>query len=354
MRTGIANLPLHWGFTPRWLFDRMTRLAREISTAIVSEFGPKTFLKRIADPFWFQAFGCVLGFDWHSSGLTTTVCGALKEGIKSLGKDLGFFVVGGKGKTSRKTPFEIMSFAEKFPIKNPENLVNASKMAAKVDTVGVQDGFDLYHHNFFFTCEGDWAVVQQGMNVENCWARRYHWLSFEVSDFVCEPHFGICSNNKNTTLNLVAKDSAETRNIVPELAAEKPYKLVRDLKKLQNLKLSKKHRLFLQDLKPKSIEKVLLKTYEKKPKSFETLLSMKGVGAKTIRALALISELIWGTKVSYKDPAKFSFAHGGKDGYPYPVNRDQYDKSIEILKKAVEKAKIGQSEKMEALKKLSK
>ncbi|MBM3167420.1 MAG: DUF763 domain-containing protein, partial [Chloroflexi bacterium] len=190
-RTGIANLPLHYGKAPRWLFDRMTKLAREITIAITTAFGPEEMLRRLSDPYWFQAFGCVLGYDWHSSGVTTTVCGALKEGVKGLENELGLFVAGGKGKISRKTPSEIESFGDKLNA-NPSKLVYASRMSAKVDSSGVQDGYQLYHHVFLFTKDGAWSVVQQGMNEDNRYARRYHWLGEKVTDFVCEPHSAIC------------------------------------------------------------------------------------------------------------------------------------------------------------------
>lgn len=353
MKTGIANLPLHRGYVPRWLFDRMKNLAREIIIVIISEFGQEVLLSRLSDPFWFQALGCTLGFDWHSSGLSTVTCSVLKEAVKGLENDLGFFVCGGKGKISRKTPQEIKSFAEKYSIKrNPNELIYASKMCAKVDTCGVQDGYQLYHHTFFFTKEGEWAVVQQGMSENSSWARRYHWLADSNLDFVCEPHQGICSDKKGQAMNLVAKESHSSQKVISELSCEKPNRIVKDLKKLQRLDLDENHQFFLKDLRPDSIERVLLKSYEQKPKDFEALLSISGIGPKTIRALALISELIWGEKISYKDPAKFSFAHGGKDGYPYPVNKKRMDQSIEILKLAFEKAKINDREKIEAIKRL--
>ena len=223
MRTGTAHLPLHGGRAPRWLFDRMAILAREITTVIVDEFGPQEFLKRISHPYWFQSFGCVLGFDWHSSGLTTTVGGALKFGLKDISKDLGLFVAGGKGGTSRKTPGEIESTSNMLG-KDFSHLIYSTKMSAKVDSAALQDGYQLYHHNFFFTKGGDWAVVQQGMNPNNHWARRYHWLSDNLTSFVEEPHNAIASNQKGSVLNMVAKESSECRVMNSELAKEKPEK----------------------------------------------------------------------------------------------------------------------------------
>lgn len=352
MKTGTANLPLHYGKAPAWLFQRMTSLAREITVVVISEFGPEEMLRRLSDPFWFQAFGCVLGFDWHSSGVTTTVCGALKEGLRGLEKDLGFFVAGGKGGTSRKTPSEIEQ-KEDLLLVEPAKLVYASKMSAKVDSSAVQDGYQLYHHNFFFTPKGSWCVVQQGMNENNRYARRYHWLSDNVSDFVCEPHSAICSEARGETLNLVAKESNESRQTTAMLSHEKPEKLLKELKRIQRLDLPSLHPVLVRDLHPDSLERIFLKTYERQPENFEKLLGMQGVGPKTIRALTLISELVYGVSPSWQDPAKYSFAHGGKDGFPYPVDRSNYDSSIKTLKDAVGKAKIGQREKLEAIKRLS-
>lgn len=350
MKTGIANLPLHFGSTPSWLFEKMKELAREISLVLVSEYGQEEFLKRLSDPFWFQSFGCLLGFDWHSSGLTTTVCGALKEGLRGLENDLGIFVCGGKGKTSRKTPEEIEKIAHRFSL-NPHSLVYASKISAKVDNTALQDGYQLYHHTFFFNKEGQWAVVQQGMNEQTSFARRYHWLSDNISDFVCEPHSGIASEKRERkVLNMVAKESEKAREISTKVALEKPEKNIKQIKKIQELSMPYEHEI--RNFRPENLKRIFLKTYEKKPKDFENLLGIYGVGPKTIRALSLISELIYGTKPSYKDPARFSFAHGGKDGYPYPVDKKQYEKSIEILKTAVQHSKIGYYEKLDALRRL--
>ena len=351
-RTGIANLPLHYGKAPRWLFDRMTKLAREITVAIITEFGPEEVLRRLSDPYWFQAFGCVLGYDWHSSGVTTTVCGALKEGIKGMEDDLGLFVAGGKGKTSRKTPSEIESFGDIISA-DVTKLVYASRMSAKVDNSGIQDGYQLYHHAFLFTREGSWSVVQQGMNGNNRYARRYHWLGEKVADFVCEPHSAICTEAKADTLNLVASESASARTTITQIVnEEKPEKLLNELKKLKTLSLPARHHLLLDDIHPDYLSKTLLITYERQPENFETLIGLEGVGAKTIRALSLVSELVYDIPVSLRDPARYSFAHGGKDGYPYPVDRKTYDNSIEVIHQALEKAKVGDTEKLAAFKRL--
>jgi len=352
-QTGIANLPLHHGKAPRWLFSRMVPLAREITIAIVSEFGPEEMLRRLSHPYWFQAFGCVLGFDWHSSGVTTTLCGALKEGVKGLERDLGLFVAGGKGKTSRKTPSEIEEWGEKISM-DPAPLVYASRMSAKVDSSAVQDGYQLYHHTFIFTPKGDWTVVQQGMNDANHYARRYHWLGESVSDFVNEPHSAILSEARGTTLNLTATESEEARTTITGIAIEEsPEKVLEELKKLKTLSLPTRHEILTRDLHPDSLRKIILSAYERQPQDFEQLLGLSGVGPKTIRALSLISELVHGVVPSYRDPARYSFAHGGKDGIPYPVDRNTYDQSIEILSRAINRTKLDLSEKQKAFQRLN-
>jgi len=351
-RTGIANLPLHYGKVPSWLFGRMCQLAREIVIVTINEFGPEEMLRRLSDPFWFQAFGCVLGYDWHSSGVTTTVCGALKEGVRGLEKDLGLFAAGGKGRTSRKTPAEIENFGHLLKV-NPSPLIYASRMSAKVDNTALQDGYQLYHHSFFFTIDGSWAVIQQGMNEVNRYARRYHWLGEKVTDFVCEPQSAICSQARGKALNLVASESTKTRNVIAHIACEeKPEKIVTQLNKLKTLNLPRRPYISLEDIHPDRLSKIFLTAYEHKPQNFESLLALEGIGPKTIRALSLISELVYDTPVSLRDPATYSFAHGGKDGYPYPVDRKTYDSSIQFLAQAVDKARIGDREKLEAFRRL--
>jgi uncharacterized protein len=352
-RTGIAYLPLHGGKAPAWLFQRMVKLAREITIFIIEEYGPEEMLRRLSDPYWFQAFGCVLGFDWHSSGVTTTLCGALKEGLRGLQKELGLFVAGGKGKTSRETPAEIQAWGEKISL-DPGPLIYASRMSAKVDTSAIQDGYQLYHHTFLFTTKGSWSVVQQGMNDETHYARRYHWLSDKVIDFVDEPHAAILSESIGQTLNLVAHESSPARTSITDIVTDqKPEMLICDLKKLKTLQLPRRHQIEVSDIHPDSISKIILSTYERQPENFEKLLGLPGVGPKTIRALSLISELIYGVVPSYRDPARYSFAHGGKDGIPFPVDRKTYDRSIEILSKAINKAKLTPTEKRETFQRLT-
>jgi uncharacterized protein len=352
-RTGTANLPLHGGKAPRWLFDRMARLAGGILEYMVEEIGPAETLFRFSDPFWFQSLGCVLGFDWHSSGVTTTTCGAVKEALRDRGH-LELFAAGGKGAVSRRTPQEIEEQAEKIGLGNdaPE-LVRASRLSAKVDSNALQDGYQIYHHFFMFTAAGDWVVVQQGMNESLRYARRYHWRSRDLVDFTEDPHTAICAQRHGLTLNLVDEKSRDTREILGCLSAQNPDKLIAELEGLQRLELPRKHQVFIKDLNPASIKRVLLKTYERQPEDFITLLGMPGVGGKTLRALALIAELIYGTSLSWEDPAQYSFAHGGKDGFPYPVDRENYDLSIEFLEKAIRSSAEERSEKVKALRRLA-
>ncbi len=352
-RTGTAQLPLHGGRAPAWLFGRMVQLAREITIHIVAEYGSEEMLRRLSDPFWFQAFGCVLGFDWHSSGVTTTVTGALKEGIKGLEGDLRFHAGGGKGAVSRKTPGEIVMACERLSI-DAAPLVYASRMSAKVDSAAVQDGYQLYHHAFFFTPSGAWCVVQQGMNDANGMARRYHWLDSSVRSYVNEPHAAVCAERVEPTLNLVAAESDAVRVNSAELARGKPDAVLSTLRSIPVLTMPRRHAVMIADVNAAHLEKILLKTYERAPEDFETLLGMEGVGARTLRALALVSEIVYGTPASTRDPARFSFAHGGKDGTPFPVDRDTYDKTIATLQAAVNRAGISRSERVAALKRLVK
>ena len=351
-RTGFAHLPLHGGKAPGYLFERMVPLSREIIIFIAREFGCQDVLRRLSDPYWFQAFGCVLGFDWHSSGLTTTVCGALKEGLRDVGGELGIFVAGGKGASSRKTPAEITATCEQLG-RDPGPLVYASRISAKVDNSAVQDGYQLYHHSFVFTAKGQWCIVQQGMSDENSMARRYHWLSDNVRDYVNEPHAAICCDTVAPTLNLVAAESADVRSSSALLAGQKPELTLEALGHLPSLDMPRRHEVTASDINPQYLAKVLLRTYERAPADFESLLSIEGVGAKTLRALALTSELIYGTRASHDDPARFSFAHGGKDGTPYPVDRQTYDKTIEVMQRALNGARIDRNEKLHAFRRLA-
>ena len=372
MKTGVASFPLDYGTCPKWLFERMSRLSRGIIQTIIEEFGPEEFLRRLSSPTWFQSFGCVLAFDWNSSGLTTTVCGALKEGLRGLEKDLGIFICGGKGKTSRKTPSQIIEWAGKlsFSQKQADNLVYSSKISAKVDNTAIQDGFQLYHHTFIFSKSGNWTVIQQGMNEKFSQARRYHWLSDNVQDFIEEPHTGISSDLRTRPLNLTAKESAKTKKVSTELVRDGYQTLIKDLQFIKE-KQTGQSSLFrtlnmpgdevlpelsgdLEFAKSKYLEKILYQVHEKTPENFEQLLMTKGVGPMTVRALSLVSELIYGAKPSYEDPARYSFAFGGKDGIPYPVNRGVYDKTLDIIEKGIKKSQLSNKEKLGALQRYQK
>lgn len=371
MKTGIATVPLDYGKCPYWLFERMRRLGRGIIVAIVEEFGPEEVLKRLSDPVWFQSFGCVLGFDWNSSGLTTTTLGALKSGLFGLEKELGIFVCGGKGGTSKKTPEQIQSWGESLglPIEKINKLVYASKISAKVDSSALQDGFQIYHHNLIFTGSAHWVVVQQGMNINIRKARRYHWLSSNIKDFIEEPHSGIISGGRVKPLNLTAKESGKNREISARLANEEPKLFLKDVKlvlensnslmkqkrisafaemELNNIEFHW-HPVVEEKFDLKRLEKTIISVNQQKPKNFEQLLSLKGVGPKTIRALSLVSEIVYGANPSYDDPARYSFSVGGKDGTPFFVKTDIYDKLIEVVEKGIRRSVISLSEKEKAL-----
>ncbi|MFN2572384.1 MAG: DUF763 domain-containing protein, partial [Gemmatimonadales bacterium] len=295
-RAGSATLPLHGGKAPRWLFDRMAKLAPEIAEAIVLAHGRTAFLSRLSDPHWFQAFGCVLGFDWHSSGVTTTVCGALKEGLGPRSRDLGIYIAGGKGRLSRRTPLELHEIGGRLGMDGARLAYN-SRMAAKVDSAAVQDGFGIYHHSFFLTDDGEWAVVQQGMRPHDSSARRYHWLGSHVSDFVNEPHAAIASDKCGQhVLNLVATESSPARSASTEFARLEPRMVARELAKVITLALPSRHWVDIErDINPAHLRKVLLSTYEAAPQHFEQLLAVPGVGPKAVRALALVADVVYGT-----------------------------------------------------------
>jgi hypothetical protein len=332
----------------------MVKLSRAITLVMVEDYGPREVLSRLSHPYWFQALGCLLGFDWHSSGLTTTVCGALKQGIRGMEKEIGLFIAGGKGASSRKTPQEILNVGHLLDC-DPISLTYASRMSAKVDSAALQDGYQLYHHVLVFTRQGNWTVIQQGMNEVNGYARRYHWLGGKVNDFVCEPHSGIAAQMKETkVLNLVDRDGNDHRGAIALLSREeKPEKLMRDLEKIVTLKLPAQHHIVVsEDMIPRNFEKILHKAYELKAEGFEELLALQGMGAKSLRALSLAAEVIYGIPASLRDPAVYSFAHGGKDGHPYPVDRKNYDQTIEYLESALKRAKMGESDKLRALSRL--
>jgi len=365
-RTGIAELPLHHGKAPQWLVTRMTRLAHEITTIIIDEHGRDEFLRRVSDPYWFQALGCVLGYDWHSSGVTTVLTGVLKNAL--IPDEHGLAVCGGKGKTSRKTPEEISQIANQFNLATSkiEALQYASRMSAKVDNTAIQAGYQLYHHAFFMAESGEWAVVQQGMNDQDRTARRYHWLSEHVQSFVVEPHDAIVGDAKReSVLNMTAKESEKCRRASTDLAKERPEKLIRLLESVRPITQPSLQKWMPEsEMKNYSVEgfsmpktlnwKLARKLYETQPENYEQLLSVRGVGPATVRGLALVAELVYGAPPSWRDPVKYSFAYGGKDSVPYPVDRKAMDESAQILKNAIENARVGNNERLKSLQRLKK
>jgi hypothetical protein len=347
-RSGSADLPLHYGSVPRWLAERMAKLGFAITESIITEYGKEEILRRLSDPFWFQSFGAVMGMDWHSSGITTSVMGALKRAVNPHSKELGIYICGGKGRFSKQTPDELLRTADATGLDGNE-LVRCSKLSAKVDNTAIQDGFQLYTHNFILSNTGEWTVVQQGMKAEDRTARRYHWHSENIRSFVEEPHTGICGINLGNILNLTAAEALPSREGILLISQENPGKI---LDTFQHLKMPSHHEVHAEDVNLKRLGTTLWLAHENHPENFEELLLLKGVGPRTIQSLALVSEVIHGSPTRFKDPARFSFAHGGKDGHPFPVPTKVYDETISVLEKAVEKAKLGINDKNTAIKKL--
>ncbi len=409
-RSGYADLPLHTGTVPKWLADRMMSLGTLIVEALVMRYGKKEVLVRLSDPLWFQSLGAVLGMDWHSSGITTSVMYALKRGLNRRAKDLGIVVCGGRGKYSRRTPDELKILADMTGM-DGNKLINCSKLAAKVDGTAVQDGFQLYQHNFILSDEGDWTVVQQGMNVLEKKARRYHWSSEKLRSFVEVPHTGVTGENQGLILNLTDLNAKTTRNKILSLSNERPDRVLREVEKMgkgdflqldlfdeelsinnsnakkgqnnsstlqnttfqpltpQNLKwqgsqilirndrnlvMPSHHEIRAEDVDLKRLGAVLATAYESENKNFESLLLTPGLGPRTLQSLTLVSEVIYGTPARFTDPARFSFAHGGKDGHPFPVTTKIYDESIRILGESIESSKMGYNDKSECLHRLEK
>ncbi|GBE55390.1 hypothetical protein BMS3Bbin15_01564 [archaeon BMS3Bbin15] len=360
MRTGVAELPLHNGKAPRWLFSRMVRLSESVLDYMSYEYNQRELLLRISNPFWFQALSCALGFDWHSSGTTTTTLGALKQACKP--EEHGIAFAGGKGKASMRTKEEIGNFGDIFnlPSVKIESMRRASKLATKVDNSCLQDGYQIYHHSFILTEKGEWAVVQQGMMAEKKYARRYHWLGLKTKSFIEEPHEAIlCDKKEEKALDMTSRKSEEARKASIDLANDGIKRLNRIITGQRSLDefthpeihFPERHGIHRVDISPAGW-KALKIAGEIQPENYEELISISGLGAKTIRALALLSELLFGTEASWKDPVKYSFAHGGKDGIPYPVDTKTYDETIDVLKNALQEAKVGKGEKYKALERL--
>lgn len=349
MKRGHADLPLHYGTVPPWLAQRMSLLGGAIVEAIVMEYGRPALLQRLSDPFWFQSLGCVLGMDWHSSGITTSVMNALKKAVNKRSAELGVYICGGRGKSSRQTPAELLEIANKTGL-NGEELVRNSKLSAKVDNTAIQDGFQLYLHSFVLTIDGEWAVIQQGMNGNNRMARRYHWLSSSIRSFMEEPHTSVCGKNQGLILNLTDKFASPTKDGIIELTKELPDKLMNEV----SIILPNHHDVRAEDVNLKRLGAALILAHETDITDMESLLLLEGVGPRTVQSLTLVSEVIHGTPSRFSDPARFSFAHGGKDGHPFPVPTRVYDETIEIFDKAIHQAKLGDKDKSDALKNLSK
>ncbi len=360
IRTGLANLPLHRGKAPPWLVAKMLELGKAIFSVMVLEYGEEEILRRFSDPFWFQCLSCILGYDWHSSGTTTVTLGVLKSFLNPA--EHGLAVVGGKGSISRRAPDEIEKIAASLNLSevNVKRLKRVSRLTAKVDNAAIQDGFQLYHHSMIISRK-NWAVIQQGMDKINLYARRYHWFSKHAVNLVAEPHTGIISDViRSQVLDMSAKESEQCRKTSLDLVKDNPIHLKKIFNSLRNAAQTALTDFLISPPKiqilnmPSRIDwDALNQAYEIQPNCYEDLLLVKGVGPGAVRALALISQLIWGASPSWKDPAKFSFAHGGKDGVPYPVNRSLMEKSANLLKNIVEEAKINKKDKLNMLKRLS-
>jgi hypothetical protein len=365
-RAGSADLPLHGGRVPHWLADRMTRLGTVISEAIILHYGRDELLRRLAHPFWFQSFGAVMGMDWHSSGITTSVIGALKRGLAPRAGELGLHVCGGRGAHSRRTPGELLNIGERTGIDGAA-LAETSRLVAKVDSAAVQDGFDLYLHGFFVTDDGHWTVVQQGMNGNSRLARRYHWLSEGLTSFVDEPHAAIDGEQQGEIVNLTDRRAdASRRGQLELLASWSPERIAGELHKiaapsappseqqptLPHLVMPAHHDVRPSDVMARRLRGTLAAAAERGPQDFPDLLLTPGVGARTVRSLAMVAEVVHGAPYRFADPARFSLAHGGKDRHPYPVPIKVYDETIRVLKSAVAKARLGRDEELAALKRL--
>lgn len=403
--SGHADLPLHTGTVPKWLADRMMVLGTLITESLVENFGPDEVLTRLSDPLWFQSFGAVMGMDWHSSGITTSVMYALKRGLNPRAKELGIYVCGGRGKYSRMTPDELIGIAGKEGL-DGDSLVRNSKLVAKVDNNAIQDGFQLYQHNFILTKTGNWAVVQQGMNTAEKKARRYHWCSADLRSFIEDPHTAVVGDNRGKILNLTDSEAGKTRNSILDMSVENPERILREIIQIgkpaseiillndgkvnsipkqtsvqgelfpefvqpqqenkrvftknefqievngRSLIMPSHHEVLAEDVDLKRLGGVLATEYESQPKDFESLMLTPGLGPRTLQSLALVSEVIYGTPSRFNDPARFSFAHGGKDGHPFPVPLKIYDESIRVLRDSIEKSKLGYKDKSDCIKRL--
>lgn len=347
-RSGIADLPLHGGRVPPWLAERMTKLGTAIAENVVHQYGVSELLSRLSDPFWFQALGCVMGMDWHSSGITTSVLGALKRGLNPRARELGIYICGGRGKHSRKTPDELRAVAEREEL-DGDALVRTSRLTARVDNNAIADGFQLYLHTFVLAASGEWAVVQQGMNGESGLARRYHWHSASVRDFTCAPHTAVVGEPQGTIMNLVDAHALPAQQALLEIARENPEKTLGEVRKLI---LPRHHEVRAGNVDLKRLGAVLAVAYEREFRDFASLLLLEDLGPRTLQSLALVAEVIHGAPTRFSDPARFSFAHGGKDRHPFPVPLKTYDESLSVLRRSLDSARLGHTEKIDGFARL--
>jgi uncharacterized protein len=347
-RSGVADLPLHGGRVPHWLAERMTKLGTAVTEAVIYDYGTSAFLSRLSDPFWFQALGAVMGMDWHSSGITTSVMGALKRGLAPKADELGLYVCGGRGRFSRNTPCELRQIADRCGF-DGEALVRTSRLTARVDNNAIADGFQIYLHSFVVTANGEWAVVQQGLNDRSGMARRYHWHSASVRDFVAEPHTAIVAENQGTIMNLVDGQARPAQASLLQITREKPETV---LKTARHLRMPAHHEVRSKNVDLKRLGAVLAVAYERDLHDFAELLLLENLGPRTLQSLALVAEVIHGTPSRFNDPARFSFAHGGKDRHPFPVPLKTYDESLNFLRTSLDAAKVGDREKLDGSRRL--
>jgi len=347
-RSGFADLPLHGGRVPPWLAERMTTLGTAIVEAILLGYGHSELLSRLSDPFWFQAFGSVMGMDWHSSGITTSVMGALKRGLAPKSDELGIYICGGRGRHSRKTPDELRALAERKSL-DGEALVRTSRLTARIDNNAIADGFQIYLHTIVLSAQGEWTVVQQGMNQASGMARRYHWHSASVRDFTSEPHTGIVGEHQGTIMNLVDAQAGQAQRAMLSIAGENPDTTLRTAERLL---VPRRHEVREQDVDLKRLGAVLAVAHERDFRDFASLLLLENLGPRTIQSLALIAEVVHGAPVRFSDPARFSFSMGGKDRHPFPVPLKTYDQSISVLRASLEAAKVGDKEKLDGFRRL--
>ena len=347
-RSGVADLPLHGGRVPQWLAERMTKLGTAITEAVVQDYGASAFLSRLSDPFWFQALGAVMGMDWHSSGITTSVMGALKRGLTPRANELGIYICGGRGRFSRNTPQELRSIAERRGF-DGEAMVRNSRLTARIDNNAIADGFQIYLHSFIVTSDGEWAVVQQGLNDRSGLARRYHWHSAAVRDFVAEPHSAIVGENQGTIMNLVDAQAKPAQTALLDIARENPDTTLRAAR---HLRLPGHHEVRAENIDLKRLGAVLAVAYERDLRQFAELLLLEKLGPRTLQSLALIAEVVHGAPSRFTDPARFSFAHGGKDGHPFPVPLKTYDESLNCLRTSLKLAKLGDKDRLEGFRRL--